>query len=61
MNNNTTVCCECGEHAIFRHNENGWCSSVTMMGTANSFGWCANNKVDSPELKAYDKNFTGEK
>ena len=58
---NTTVCCECGEQAIFRHNDNGWCSSVTFMGMFNQFGWCANNKVDSPELKAYELNYKGEK
>ena len=60
MDNNTTVCCECGEQAIFRHGENGWCSTVVLMGNHNQFGWCANNKVDSPQLTEYEKNFTGE-
>ena len=61
MKNDTTICAECGEFAIFRQGENGWCSTVAFMGTANQFGWCANNRVDSPQLKAYEQNFKGEK
>ena len=61
MKDNTRVCNECGEFAIFIQGNTGWCSSVTMMGYHNQYGWCANNKVDSPELKSYDKNYKGEK
>lgn len=61
MDNNTTVCFGCGAKSIFRHHDKGWCSSVTFMGMYNQFGRCAVKKIDSPELKSYEKNFKGEK
>jgi|TARA_B110000908_G_C10023922_1_gene344149 hypothetical protein len=48
-------CSSCNKKAVLTHHKKGYCGTVQGWGLMNIFGYCGTNKIDSPELIAYEK------